>query len=101
MRAMRRYLAIVTLAGALSLTIHVAASSATFAGRNGLIAYAVGGGEDNWFMRAIRRDGTHDRRLIGPTRYRGGMYRGPSGPRWSSDGKSLLFGAHSHLDNGA
>jgi dipeptidyl aminopeptidase/acylaminoacyl peptidase len=26
------------------------------------------------------------------------MYRGPSGPQWSRDGKRLLFGAHSHLD---
>jgi len=100
MPAMRPWLVLVALAGAI-FTAHVSVSSATFAGRNGLIAYAVGGGEENWVLRAIRRDGTHDRRLIGPTRYGGGLYRGPSGPRWSSDGKSLLFGAHSHLDTRA
>jgi Tol biopolymer transport system component len=101
MQAMRRFLAVFTLAGTVFFALHVAASSATFAGRNGLIAYAVGGGEESWVMRAIRRDGTHDRRLIGPTRHGGGLYRGPSGSRWSSDGKSLLFGAHSHLDAAA
>ena len=66
-----------------------------------LIAYSVGGGEDNWSIRVVREGGTHDRKLLGATAFGGGMYRGPSGPRWSSDGQSLLFGAHSHLDREA
>jgi Tol biopolymer transport system component len=66
-----------------------------------LVAYTTGGLEDNYVLRAVRPDGTHDRRLLGPTGYGGGMYRGPSGPQWSSDGKRLLFGAHTHLDREA
>jgi Tol biopolymer transport system component len=100
MNLMLRFLVLIALAGVV-FTARVPASSATFAGRNGSIAYAVGGGEQNYSLRAIRSDGTHDRRLIGHTPYGGGMFRGPSGPQWSSDGKRLLFGAHSHLDNAA
>src|SRR4051794_208172 len=98
MRTTRRFPVFLAL---VALFLAAPASIAAAAVRNGLIAYTVGGGEEDYVMRAIRPDGMHDRRLIAPTPYGGGIYRGPSGPQWSSDGKRLLFGAHSHLDDPA
>src|SRR5689334_19604596 len=57
--------------------------------RNGLIAYSIGGGEGSqsevW---TIRPDGTGARRLLHATSR---FPHGPWNPRWSPDGKKLLF----------
>jgi dipeptidyl aminopeptidase/acylaminoacyl peptidase len=95
---MPRFLVLVALA---ALLVGARTSGATATARSGLVAYTTGGLEDNWAMRAVRPDGTHDRKLLSPTAFGGGMYRGPSGPKWSSDGTRLLFGAHSRLDHEA
>jgi len=89
------------VATALLLVPLASMSSATFPGGNGRLAYAVGGGEENYVLRTVKADGTRDRRLLGATRFRGGFYRGPSGAQWSADGRRLLFGGHSHLDQDA
>jgi Tol biopolymer transport system component len=91
--------AVTAAAGALLLIVFAAPSSATFDGRNGLIAYATGGGEDNFVVWTVKPDGTRQRRLIGPSNER--FRRGLADPQWSADGRRLLFGGHHHLDRSA
>ena len=91
---------VIAVAGALFVAFVVPAP-ATFQGRNGLIAYAVGGGEDDFFLRTVKADGTRNRRVIGPSRPGGDLFRGPAGAQWSADGKRVMFGGHTHLDGSA
>jgi hypothetical protein len=49
------------VATALLLVPLVSMSSATFPGRNGRLAYAVGGGEESYVLRTVKADGTRDR----------------------------------------
>jgi dipeptidyl aminopeptidase/acylaminoacyl peptidase len=99
MRTLKVSATLIASAAVLGLGLFVAVSSASVEDGDGRIAYAVGGGEDPYFIRTIRSDGTYDRRLLGPRRRR--FFRGPSGPQWSPDGKKLLFGGHLHLDTDA
>jgi Tol biopolymer transport system component len=65
--------------------------------RNGLIAYTTGNGEeDPWAIWTIKPDGTGGRRLLGPTNQ---AQSGPAGPRWSRDGRKLLFFRGTNRDN--
>jgi dipeptidyl aminopeptidase/acylaminoacyl peptidase len=89
-----------TLAAALALVGLLAPSaSATFKGRNGLIAYSTGGGEANYVVWTVRPDGSQRQRLIEPSKKR--FRHGLANPQWSADGERLLFGGHHHLDRDA
>ena len=66
--------------------------------QRGVIAYAVGNGEEEpYSLMAIGTDGTGNRRLLGPTRRFAG---GPSLPVWSKDGERLLFERFPDRDGG-
>jgi Tol biopolymer transport system component len=66
-------------------------SVATAKLRNGLIAYTSGNGDkqDPYAIWTIRPDGTGNTPILGPRRRYDDL--GPAGPRWSRDGRKLLF----------
>ena len=80
---------VATATGLVALGIFVPSVVDAAKVRNGLIAYTTGNGDYYPFtIWTIRPDGTASRRLLGADdRYQAG----PSGPRWSRDGKWLLF----------
>ena len=88
MSASRFAAAVVTVGLAVAvLTAPSGAASKTV--RNGLIAYTVGNGDEEPFViKTIRPNGTQNRTLLRPDRKFPG---GPAAPRWSRDGKKLLF----------
>jgi Tol biopolymer transport system component len=59
--------------------------------RNGLIAYTTGDGvpKDPYAIWTIKPDGTGNSPILGPRPRHDDM--GPAGPRWSRDGRKLLF----------
>jgi Tol biopolymer transport system component len=99
----RRYVAtagalaiLVVMAGVAVLTAPSGAASKTV--RNGLIAYTVGNGdEDPYVVRTVKPNGTQNRTLLRPDRKFPG---GPAGPRWSRDGKKLLFAQYPYSSDG-
>jgi Tol biopolymer transport system component len=82
------YLRSVAMAAILVLGAAIPASAGAKV-HNGLIAYTIGNGEEVPFaIWTIKSDGTDNRRLLhADSRYEAGA----SAPRWSPDGKALLF----------
>jgi Tol biopolymer transport system component len=64
-----------------------------------MVAFDLGGGETDYEVALRSLDGGTYGKSFGPAK--GKYLRGPSGPKFSTDGKRLLFGGHHKLDRDA
>lgn len=84
----------------LPLTLSALAVGATPAiASSPFVAYDLGGGETDFEVAVRSLDGSASGKSFGPAE--GKYSRGPSSPRFSPDGRRLLFGGHHHLDRDA